>query len=56
MPRTYDDEWVKKWLDDWPPERYKLTVLEVAGFLGYGEGVCFALAACYYGFRRGAEF
>ncbi len=57
MPRTYDDEWVKKWLDKWPPECYKMTVFEAAGFLGYGKGVLHALAACCnYGFRRGRNF
>ena len=42
MPRTYDDEWVKKQLDAWPPDGYTLTIPEVVGFLGYGEDVCFA--------------
>ena len=57
MPRTYDDEWVKKQLDAWPPDGYTLTIPEVVGFLGYGEDVCFALAACYnYGFQRGRNF
>lgn len=57
MPRIYDNEWVKKWLDEWPPGRYKITVFEAVGFLGYGEGVLYALAACCnYGFQRGRNF
>ena len=57
MPRTYDDEWVKKWLEEWPPEHYKMTVIEAAGFLEYGPGVLFALTASYnYGFQRGRNY
>ena len=57
MPRVYNKEWFEKQLHDYPPDRYKMTVAELGGFLLNNDDISFTLAASYnYGFRCGRNY
>lgn len=57
MPRTYDEAWAEKRLNDFPPNGYKLLMPEFFAFLAYKNDIVYAMTACYnYGFRRGRNY
>lgn len=52
----HDNEWVMRWYDVHPPNRYDLRLSELRAFYSFGDFFTFFVAAYIYGFQRVRDF